>query len=123
MLSGFVGTTPATDVNFTVKRGTQTNASLRWNEAVDRWQVGLDDNLRDISRTASTQITNANISGGNFVFTHNLRCTDKSPTIVVKRDDGRQIALGVTFTSVDTVTIDFSRVGTISGTWEITVSN
>jgi hypothetical protein len=120
MLAGYTGSTPSTDVNFTAKRGTLTNASLRWNEATDRWQVGLDDNLKDISRASSVNITNADISGGVYAFTHNLRATDKDPTIIVKRNDGRQILLGVTYTSSEVATIDFSRVGTLVGTWQIT---
>jgi hypothetical protein len=122
MLSDYTGSTPSTDVNFTVKRGTLTNASLRWNESTDRWQGGLDDNLLDLSRTASVDITNADISGGNYVFTHNLKASTKDPTVTVKRSDNREIKLGVTFTSADSVTIDFSRVGTLTGTWKITAT-
>lgn len=123
MLANYAGSTPNTDVNFTVKRGTLTNSSIRWNEALDRWQVGLDDNLLDVARVISVQIANANISGGNYVFTHNLRCVNKDPIVVVKNNNNQQILLGMTFTNSDSVTIDFSRVGSISGTWTVTASN
>lgn len=120
LLSDFNTGVPSLDGGFNIRRGSSANAQFLWNETSDRFQFGTSDNLKDGSRSANTQITNANITGGTFTFTHNLKATDKDPEIIVKRNDGRGIVLGYTYTSADVVTIDFSRVGTIAGTWNIT---
>lgn len=120
LLGNYTGSTPSTNASYSVERGTLTNASLRWNETTDRWEAGFDDNLLDIAREASTTFTNANISSNSFVFTHNLRASGKDPSIIVKNNNNVQVLLGVTFTSSDSVTLDFSRVGTLTGTWQVT---
>lgn len=122
MLSGYTGSSPSTDAAFTVKRGTLSNASLKWVETTDVWQAGLDSNLLNLARSSAVAITNASISGGVYTFTHNLGNTDRDPTVVVKRNDGRQIMLGVTFSNANSCVVDFSKVGTLTGTWTLTAS-
>jgi hypothetical protein len=122
MLSGYTGSAPVTDVTFTAKRGTLSNASLKWNETNDVWTAGLDSNLLNIARSATVAITNASLVSGIYTFTHNLGNTDRDPTIVVKRNDGRAILMSVTYTNANTATIDFTRAGSLVGTWQITAS-
>jgi hypothetical protein len=122
LLSEYTGSTPSTNTAIITNRGSLAQALLQFDESDDTYKAGLGDNLKPLTRTDSGTFTNASISGGLLTITHNLRGTNKDPNVVIKRNDGKQILMGVTYVNENTLTVDFSRVGAITGTWQYTVS-
>lgn len=118
--ANFTTGTPTVDAGFSVRRGSLTNSSFLWDETNDRFVAGLDDNKLPVDRWATVGITNANISNGSYTFTHNLK--KQFPSVVVTDNSNRRIMLNVTYTDANSCVIDFSRTGTLSGTWNITAS-
>lgn len=118
--ANFTTGTPSIDGGFTVRRGSSTNASFLWDEASDRFVAGLEDNKLPLDRWATVAITNASLTSGSYTFTHNLR--KQFPEVIVTDNNNRKIELNITYNSVDACVVDFTRVGALTGTWNITAS-
>lgn len=118
-LNSTVTGTPSLNANILVERGASTDAELFWNETTDDWQAGLVGSTRAIARRVEVSVTNANLSGGNYTFTHNL---GKYPIIQVLNNSLNLIGMTITHTSVNAATINFNNVlvtGSLVGTWVI----
>lgn len=118
-LNSAVTGTPSSNANIRVERGSSTDAELSWNETSDDWQVGLVGSTRAIARRVEVSVTNANLSGGNYTFTHNL---GKYPIIQVLNNSLNLIGITITHTSVNAATINFNNVfvaGSLVGTWTV----
>jgi len=63
---------PTVDAGIEIERGNQTNARLVWDEGTDRWQAGLNNNLKNIAVEGDyVNITTAQTVTGAKTFTNN----------------------------------------------------
>lgn len=115
----YTGATPTENGGIEIERGTQTNASLIWDESSDRWSAGLAGSELQLTRKYSATFNDANLTGGVLTATHNLG-TKVVTWSVADDSDQAVIPDQVTFTDTNTLTIDLSSWGTLSGSWTIT---
>lgn len=114
LLSDVTTGTPSTDAGISVRRGASTNAAITWQESTDTWSLGLEGSLLPIARRIEKSIVNADLSAGTYVWTHNL---GKFPVVSVVDNTGAIIGVPITHTNGNVLSISFSRVGTLTGTW------
>ena len=114
LLSDVITGTPSTDAGISVRRGASTNAAITWQESTDTWALGLEGALLPIARRIEKSIVNADLSAGTYVWTHNL---GKFPVVTVVDNTNAVINVAVTHTNGNTTSFNFSRVGTLTGTW------
>lgn len=118
--SDFTGATPTENGGISVERGTQTNASLIWNESIDRWQVGLEGTEHDLPRQRKFTFTNESLTAGLITIAHNLK--NQHPDYRVYDNANKPIEpADLDPASQDTITFDFNGV-TVSGTWTIVIT-
>lgn len=116
--SEFVTGTPTVNSGLSIRRGSSTNSTIWWNEGIDAFECGVDDNLKTITRKAQVTITNTDLVSGNYTFNHNLR--ERYPTVKIADSTNRDIGLDITYTNTNTCVINFSRLTPIAGSWTIT---
>ena len=70
LLNKNVTGTPTGQAGLEVERGTSVNAFIVWNEATDRWSIGLgsalNPNVLDTSTLSALNVENVAINGGTF---------------------------------------------------------
>ena len=70
LLNKNVTGTPSGQAGLEVERGTSVNAFIVWNEATDRWSIGLgsalNPNVLDTSTLSALNVENVAINGGTF---------------------------------------------------------
>ena len=115
--ANFTTGTPTTNCGLNVRRGSSTDSGLIWDENLDAWQAGVNDNLLTLARRAEVVITNADLTSGLYTFTHNLRVIPGK--IQVINNSNREIGVSITHTTVNACSIDFTKVGTLTGNWRI----
>lgn len=115
--ANFVTGSPTENAGLNVRRGSSTNASNIWDEANDVWVIGLDTNLLPSARRASATFVSSDVVSNAYTFTHNL--TFQYPVVAVIDNTGKAINVGITYSTVNTCSLDLSRL-TITGTWRVT---
>lgn len=119
-LNSDVTGTPTQNAGIEIERGDSTNASLIWDESGDRWAAGLAGSEVAIARVYQTTFTNASLTAGVLTVTHNLGNQYPGVWII---DNGARVVLPdeVTFTNGNSLTVDLTSFGTLTGTWRVTV--
>lgn len=118
--SDYTGSTPTENGGISVERGTQTNASMLWNESSDRWQAGLEGTEYDLPRQRKFTFTSTSLTAGLITITHNLK--NQHPDYRVYDNNNKPIEpADLDPASQDTMTFDFNGV-TVSGTWTIVIT-
>ena len=145
VLNSNVTDTPSLDAGVEVERGTSDNAVLKWNETVDKWQIGVGSTFANIATTAdvsAVSITSLNEIGdveitgnatGQFlqydgtawvnqtVATSFTAAGDTGTVTIDSGTDTLTIAGGVGLSSVaaaaDTVTISLDNTAVTSGSY------
>jgi hypothetical protein len=112
--------TPTEDGGIQVRRGASTNAALIWDEANDLWRGGLAGTEVALARAYRTSFTNASLVSGVLTVTHNLgqpycevRIYDNTGKTVIPDE--------ITATNANSLSIDLTTFGTLSGTWNVVV--
>jgi hypothetical protein len=121
--SNVVSGTPTEDGGIQISRGASTLASLIWDETGDFWKAGLAASELRVSRTAVVAFTNANITGGQVSIAHGLGNQYPSGVSIY---DGNNKLWGsiddITGTDANTITLDLTSLGAITGTWRCSVT-
>lgn len=108
--------TPSENAGLSVRRGTQNDADLLWLESTDVWVCGANNNLKPIARREEKTIVNADLSSNIYVFNHGLGVL---PIVQVISDTNEITGLKIVHTNASTCSIDFSRVGSLTGSWRV----
>lgn len=111
------GDSPTENCSFIVNRGIESNALLNWNETTDKWEKGITGTLVSISGTYTTTFGNADLTANILTITHNL---NGYPSVTIVDNNNIGIGMSPTYTSTNAFTIDFSKVGTLTGVWKLT---
>lgn len=100
LLNSTVTGSPIADAGLQVERGTETNASLLWDESAGFWSAGLLGAEKQVARKYATSV---NTTGGSAsTITHNLGTQD---VIVQTFVSGQQVEADVNITGNNTVTV------------------
>ena len=142
--NNYTGSSPSENGGIEVERGTQTNASLIWNESQDKWYAGLAGSEVQILTTADEGSGNGldadTLDGNEGTYYLNYNNFSNTPTIPSAANDstitlqaGTGISGGGSFTTDQpgnqniTFNLDFSELtdmtGDISGSTEFIVQN
>lgn len=112
--------TPTEDGGIQVRRGSQANAALIWDEANDLWRAGLAGTEVAIARTFRTSFTNATLTSGVLTVNHNL---GQQYCEVLIYDNTNKVIIPdeITATNANSASIDLTSFGTLTGTWNVAV--
>ncbi len=116
--SDFAGATPTESGGIEVERGTQTNASLIWDEGADRWKMGLAGAEFLIPIKKVFPFTQASLTGGQLVINHGLK--DRDVTYTVWDGNNEALSPGAIASSIDELTLNFGSA-TIPGNARVVV--
>jgi hypothetical protein len=117
--SDYAGATPTENGGIEVERGTQTNASVLWDESADRWKVGLAGAEELLARQKVVTFTSASLTSGVLTVSHGLN--NQYPQYTVW--DGGNVEISPIGTAADanTLTLDFGSA-TITGTARVVIT-
>lgn len=117
----FAGASPTENGGIEIERGTQTNAAALYDEATDRWQVGLLGTMQNVARFVEGQFNNTNLVAGKYQFTHNLGSLAVQVHVIDNLLEGIEIP-ELKAINVNTIELDLSSFGNIGTTnWRISV--
>lgn len=119
--SNFTTGSPTEDLGISALRGSSPAAQMLFNEAADKWQAGESDNMISIARVVEGTFTNGNLTAGILTVTHNLRRLRPSVTITDNNGDEWSIVDRINVVSINQLTVDMTTLGTIAGTWGVTL--
>ena len=111
-----VSGTPLLSASLEIVRGSSANAQLLWDESSDTWKLGVVGNLPSVCRRVQVQITNSNLVSGVYTFTHNLGVY---PHLTILDNTLNNVFMSRTDSSVNELTINFTNIGTLTGTWTL----
>lgn len=118
--SDFTGATPTENGGILVKRGTQTNAAMTWNEVVDRWTAGLEGAELNLARQRVFPFTAASLTAGVITIAHNL--DNQYPDYRVYDNANKPLEpADLTATNANSMSFDFNGV-TVTGTYTIVIT-
>lgn len=112
----YSGSAPTENGGFEVQRGTQTNASLVWNESNDWFAAGLAGAELRLCRNKEFTFTSTALSGGVLVVSHGL--ANQYPHWVVADNSNNNVLPQAIYTDSNTLTLDFGQA-TVTGTWRV----
>lgn len=110
--------TPTENAGIEVERGTSTNATLLWSEAIDRFVAGLVGATETLAIRKKVTFTNASLTAGKLTVNHGLN--EVNPGVTIWFADGYSYGADVRSVDANTIEIDFG--GAIaSGTHTVAV--
>ena len=112
--------TPTEDGGVQVRRGASTSASFIWTETGTLWKAGLAGSEVAVSRYFPGTFTNATLVSGILTIAHNLG-RQFLPVTIADNGNKQIIPDDVTFGSANSLTIDLTSYGTLTGTWNYSV--
>jgi hypothetical protein len=112
--------TPTEDGGVQVRRGASTSAAFIWTETGSLWKAGLAGSEIAVSRYVNATFTNATLVSGILTITHNLG-RQFVPVTIADNSNKQIIPDEVTFGSANSLTIDLTSYGTLTGTWNYSV--
>lgn len=116
--------TPTDDIGIEGLRGTAASTFLHWVEASDRWEMAVGNTAvaTPIAGYRDGTFTNATLSSGILTITHNLN--RKFVDVVIADNNDRKIGNPdqITYTNNNSLQVDLTTFGTITGTWNYVVS-
>lgn len=124
LINAQLGDTAAPTVSggLRVKRGSQPDALIRYNEGSDYWEIGTETGdipkriVRRLLGTFDSNSTNYAAGTGVVTVTHNLGV--EKPSLKVYNGDGDEVNFSPTHTSVNALTFNVLRAGNpVVGTW------
>jgi hypothetical protein len=118
--SDFTGATPTGNGGIEIKRGTQTNSAVTWNEITDRWTAGLSGAELNLSRQRTFTFNAAGLTAGVIAITHGL--DNQYPDYRVYDNTNKPLEpTDLTATSPTVMTFDFNGL-TVTGTYTIVIT-
>lgn len=117
LINGINGTTsPTQSASFLVKRGNAPSAEISWDETLDKWKIGVVGTLKNITCSYTTSIAQSNLTAKKLTVTHGL---GSFPIVQIFDDSNMSIGMSVHHIDKNRFEVDFSNVGTITGTWNL----
>lgn len=116
----YTGSTPTENGGIEIERGTQTNASLSWDELNDRWVAGLAGSEAGLVRVFRQTFNNGTLTAGVLSVTHNLS-QQYSQVQVFDNNNKMIIPDEVTLSGANACTIDLTSFGALTGNWQAVV--
>lgn len=111
--------TPTLNAGIEALRGSQTRASLLWNESSTRWMAGVAGSEITLSRIVSRTFLSSDLVSGVLTFAHNLGTNNL--VWQVYDDAGNAVFPDVISSSANSATFDF-KSATVSNTWRVVVT-
>lgn len=111
--------TPTENCSYVVNRGQEDNAVLTWDETLDKWVIGTTGNTKPVSTNYTATFGNVDIVANVLTINHNL---NGNPNVTIIDNNNIGIGMSPTYTNSNTFTLDFTRIGTITGVWKITAT-
>lgn len=119
--NNYTGSAPAENGGIEIERGTETNASLIWNESSNSWFAGFAGAEVQIARVFRNSFTNASLVAGVLTVNHNLgnkivkiQVSDNSNKVIVPDE--------ITLTSATESAVDLTSYGALNGNWDVVVT-
>lgn len=106
--------TPTENAWLGVKRGSQPDARILWNESTNKYEAGVTGKLFAIARKNNGTFSSANLSGNTLTIVHNLG--NENPQLIVRDSVGDEITFDYEPVNENTLTLNFSRVN-LTSTW------
>ncbi len=113
--------TPTEDGGIQIRRGASTSASLIWDETNDLWKAGLASSEIQLARIYRTTFQNSDLVSGVLTVTHNLG--QQYPVVQLVDNNGKVIIPDdVNLSATNSLTVDLTSFGTLTGTWRVQVT-
>jgi hypothetical protein len=119
--SDFTTGTPTQDLGIEGLRGSSPSAQLLWSETAQKWQAGTVGNTFNLPRIIESSFTNANLTGGVLTVNHNLGRLRPGVFIYDNNGDLWSVVDNIKAISSNQLTVDMTTLGTLPGTWGITI--
>lgn len=115
-------TTPTENAGVEINRGNATAAQLIWDETTDQWVAGINGALFKIAQSRLFSFTNANLTSGVITLTHGLNGFPSGVAIYDGNNDLWGTIDNIRAATANSVTLDFTTLGALVGTWKAAIT-
>jgi hypothetical protein len=120
--SDFTAGTPTQDLGIEAFRGNSASAQVLWSETAQRWQMGSVGNMLSVARFIEGTFANANLTAGILTVNHNLGRLRPIVSICDGNNDVWSSVDNIKYISVNQLQVDMTSLGTLTGTWGISIA-